>query len=86
MKRIAIALLALLATPAFAKDVSVTLTDEEQTALRQIFDLALRQGGLRISGNVSYLMQKLAPPEPAPTSTPVPTQDIPAPKDEGKSP
>jgi hypothetical protein len=78
MKVLAFALFALLASPVVAKDVTVTLNDKEQEALRQIFDLALRQGGLRVSGNITYMMQKLTSPPEAP-ATPVPTEDVPAP-------
>lgn len=82
MKVFAIALTALIATTlsSQAKDVTVTLDDKEQEALRQIFDLALRGGGLRVSGNVTYFMGKLTTTPDEPKSTPVPTKDITAPK------
>lgn len=36
----------LFATPVYAKDITITLNDQEQKALYSLLDLALKQGGL----------------------------------------
>lgn len=43
-----------------AKDITLTLSDQEQQAFLQILDLAARQGGVKASGNISYFAQKIA--------------------------
>lgn len=48
-----------LVTPAAAKDVTVTLNEEEQKALWVVFDAALKAKGMELGGNVVFLWQKL---------------------------
>lgn len=63
-----------LVTPAGAKDVTVTLNDEEQKALWVVFDAALKAKGMELGGNVVFLWQKLqaAAEGPKPAATPAP--------------
>jgi hypothetical protein len=59
MKAIAAALL-LISSSAQAADRALILTDQEQMALRAIFDAAIRQGGAtQLSRNAFVLLDKL---------------------------
>jgi hypothetical protein len=64
--------LLLLATPAAAKDVTITLNDQEQQAWAQLLDQAVRAGGLQSAPNALRLYMKLqdalkaVPPSKAP--------------------
>jgi hypothetical protein len=49
----------LLATPAAAKDVTITLNDQEQQAWAQLLDQAVRAGGLQSAPNALRLYMKL---------------------------
>lgn len=53
------AVLSLVALPAMAAPVTVTLDDEEQLALRALLDLGVKQGGLSVAGNADYLWRKI---------------------------
>lgn len=49
----------LLATPAAAKDITITLTDEEQKVFIALLDAALKQGGLANLQVVAQFVQKV---------------------------
>lgn len=60
----------LLATPAAAKDVTITLSDQEQKVFLALLDNALKQGGLANLQAVVQFVQKYQQamgPSPAPT-------------------
>lgn len=48
-----------LCTSASAKEITIVLTDAEQSALYQIFDTALRGAGMQIIGSVNSLSIKI---------------------------
>jgi hypothetical protein len=48
----------LLATPAFAKDITLTLNDQEQKVFLALLDAALKQGGLANLQVVTQFIQK----------------------------
>lgn len=58
----------LIATPAYAKDVTITLTDQEQQVYRALLDAALKCGGLGSINAVNQFLAKLQaaamPPAP----------------------
>ncbi len=63
--------LALLASPAAAKDITVTLTEDEAKAAAQLIDLAVRAQGLAVADAAIAIVRKLnaaaqeaAQPEP----------------------
>jgi hypothetical protein len=59
----------LLATPAAAKDITITLNDQEQKVFLAILDAALKQGGLSNLQVVTQFVQKFqqaTAPEAAP--------------------
>lgn len=63
----------LLATPAMAKDVTITLNDNEQKVFLTLLDNALKQGGLSNLQAVIQFMQKYQAavnPAPAPADKP----------------
>jgi hypothetical protein len=60
-----------LVAPASAKDISITLNDEEQKALVQILDTATKAGGLQVAQATVWFAKKLddaakAVPQPPP--------------------
>jgi hypothetical protein len=72
-----------LATPAIAKDVTLTLSDQEQQGLLQLLDRATRDGGLAaVNGGTVYFYNKLklavdvanAAPAAKPQETPKPAE------------
>jgi len=65
-----------------AKDVMLVLTDQEQTALMQILDIATKAQGLQIANNTIHFMQQLQS-APAVVSHTDPTSDK---KSEDKEP
>jgi hypothetical protein len=76
MKRLIFALALLTATPAVAKDVTITLNDQEQKVFLALLDVALKQGGLSNLQAVTQFVQKYqqaagpaaAPAAPAPAA------------------
>lgn len=74
MSRAAIALvLALLAAPAAAKDVSLTLSDQEQKVFLALLDAALKSGGLNNLQAVAQFIskyQQAIKDQPAPAPAP----------------
>jgi hypothetical protein len=70
------AVLAMTALPASAKDLTITLTDQEQQQLFAILDLAAKQGGVQASVAIAYFVQKLRPPPvtQGPSSQPQPVK------------
>lgn len=73
-----IAIALLVTTPALAKDVTLTLNDEEQKAFLALLDSALKTGGLASLQPVIKFVQKyraaVGPVSPAPTPTPAPSK------------
>ncbi len=63
IKLIIVGVFALLmsASVARAKDVTITLTDQEQQVLLNLLDMAVKQGGLRVAGNAAYFTNKINP-------------------------
>lgn len=60
MKALALVLaLALSATPVLAKDISITLNDQEQKVLMSLLDSALKAGGLSNLQSVVQFVTKL---------------------------
>lgn len=63
-----------LATPAYAKDVTITLNDQEQKVYLALLDSALKQGGLANLQVVLQFVQKykaaVEPMSPAPEVKP----------------
>jgi hypothetical protein len=62
MKKIAFAAAAailLAASPAGAKDISLSLNEQEQAALAQVLDQATRSGGLAATQGTVYFYNKL---------------------------
>jgi hypothetical protein len=49
----------LFVTPALAKDITLTLNDQEQKILITLLDAALKQGGLNQLQAVSQFVQKI---------------------------
>ena len=86
MKKLIFALAILLATPAAAKDVTITLNDQEQKAFLAILDIALKQGGLQSLGAVSTFAAKIQAAMQAanPPAPPAPSQPEPVKPDEKK--
>ena len=82
----AIAGLLLATTPAVAKDVTLTFTDQEQKVFLQMLDVALKQGGLQNLGAVAGFVKKyqdaVGPVAPAPAPEAAPA--APTPPEEGK--
>jgi hypothetical protein len=74
MTKYAVALLAMLAaTPALAKDVTITLNDQEQKVFLALLDAALKQGGLSNLQVVTQFVQKYQQAvAPAPAMSPKP--------------
>jgi hypothetical protein len=75
MMKYALPLIALLlATPAAAKDVTITLNDEEQKVFLALLDAALKQGGLSNLQVVAQFVQKyqqaIGPVAPKPAEAP----------------
>lgn len=68
-------LLSLVITPASAKDITLTLNDDQQKAFLQLLDVAQKAGGLAFSKNVVFFYDLLiaaqvkaeAPIKPEPT-------------------
>lgn len=58
MKRVAF-LLVLLAVPASAKDLTITLTDAEQQSYVQALDAYVKAGGINVATPAVVLLQKL---------------------------
>jgi hypothetical protein len=77
MKRllVAIAMLAF-TTPVFAKDITITLNDQEQKILITLLDAALKQGGLNQLQAVSQFVQKIQKAA-APDAVSAPSPDKP---------
>ena len=76
----AIALGLLSITPAFAKDVTITLNDDEQKALMVVLDQAVRQGGLASVPQIWKFVQKLQSAVGAvPSTTSSPSSPSPSP-------
>ena len=73
----------LVATPAAAKDITITLNDNEQAQLTALLDLATRQGGIRVAQVASYFDQKLKAAA-GPIAAPVTPGPGPKPSDEPK--
>ena len=67
-----------LATSAQAKDITITLNDEEQKNLIALLDLATKGGGVRAAEAVASMVKKLNEAAGGPKA--VPTTDIPAPE------
>ena len=65
-------LLVLSTTTVLAKDITITLNDQEQVAFRQILDLALKSQGTGALQAVILFMQKMteAAAPAVPTNTP----------------
>jgi hypothetical protein len=59
MRTLLIALSLLIATPAMAKDITITLTDAEQKVFLTLLDTALKQGGLGQLQAVSQFVAKI---------------------------
>lgn len=63
-----------LATPAYAKDVTITLNDQEQKVYLALLDSALKQGGLANLQVVLQFVQKykaaVEPMSPVPEAKP----------------
>lgn len=59
MRTLLIALSLLIATPAMAKDVTITLTDQEQKVFMALLDAALRSGGLAQLQSVTQFVVKI---------------------------
>lgn len=59
-----------------ARDITITLSDDEQKALVQILDLATKAGGLPTAQATMYFARKIEDaakqPAPAPAPTPAP--------------
>lgn len=70
MKSLLFAAMLLVATPAVAKDITITLTDEEQKVFLALLDGALKAGGLSNLQPVIKFVQKyqnaVAPAVPSP--------------------
>jgi hypothetical protein len=56
----------LLGNHAHAKEVTITLNDNEVQALLALLDLAAKQGGMRAAGPVTHFAKKLQPTPAAP--------------------
>lgn len=72
MKRIILAAaLAASISTASAKDITITLTDDEQKVAVQLLDQAVRAGGLQVAEPALLLVRKIAQAvqQPAPGST-----------------
>lgn len=68
-----------IATTAQAKDITVTYNDNEQAALVQVFDIALKAQGMSVAQNVMALYQKLlAAANPPKAEDAKPAPDTPA--------
>lgn len=69
MKTLAFTLAMLAATPAMAKDVTITLNDQEQQALLRLIDAGVKTLGVQGIGAASMFINKLqmanAPTPPA---------------------
>lgn len=68
----AAALIASLPTLAAAKDVTLTLNDQEQAAFAQVLDQATRGGGLQAASATVYFQNKLQQAAAAASAPPVP--------------
>ena len=65
----------LLASPAYAKDVTITLNDQEQKVFLALLDAALKQGGLSNLQVVTQFVQKYQQalgPSPVPVAPETP--------------
>jgi hypothetical protein len=71
----------LLGNHAHAKEVTITLNDNEVQALLALLDLAVKEGGMRAAGPATYFAKKFQPTPAAPI---VPAK--PAAKPEEKKP
>jgi hypothetical protein len=66
MKRVALIVAAgVLASPAAARDVTLTFNDEEQKALIQVLDAATRANGIEQAKVTLYFLNKLQAPQQA---------------------
>jgi hypothetical protein len=75
-----------LASPATAKDIQLTLNDQQQAALLQVLDKATRDGGLGAANNGTVYFFNLlksavdaANAPPPPLATPAPAASVEAP-------
>ena len=59
--------IAMMATPVAAADVTITLNDNEQAALANLLDTAVRAQGLGVAQNALALYDKLLAARKAPT-------------------
>lgn len=80
MKKLLIVAALLATTPAYAKDITITLNDQEQKVFLSLLDVALKQGGIANLEVVAKFIKKyrdaVGVTTPAPTATPVPTTTI----------
>lgn len=60
----------LLGSYAHAAEITVKLNDQEQAALAQLLDLAVRQGGVKVAGATDYFVKKFSSPAPAAPAAP----------------
>lgn len=58
MKKLIVVVALLVSAPAYAKDVTITLNDQEQKVFLALLDNALKQGGLANLQAVIQFMQK----------------------------
>ena len=69
------ALLAAIGTStANAKDVTLTFTDQEQNALGQLLDAAVKGSGLAMAGPAAYFQKKFTDAAVEPKSVPLPPE------------
>lgn len=67
---LAVILAGLLVTPAFARDITVILNDQQQASLMQLLDLGVKQGGLAVATNAAILLQILQQAAQTPPQAP----------------
>lgn len=59
MKKILVCLFCFWGLPVFAKDVTVTLNDEEQRVIIQLLDMATKAGGLQVAKAATHFADKI---------------------------
>ena len=59
LQRLVIVATLLASVTAFAAEISVTLTDQEQAAMIQLLDTAVKSGGLNNAEAVLYFVKKI---------------------------